>query len=115
MQMSDHSGFDFFEVILCFENNSWLFSTYAKTFQIEDALDKAEDEFLIHSALHDLTMPRATSAYVLTDFGKHFYSKRNGAWQTTGASAMPTPASADKIVAFPLGAGQAGNARAAKH
>jgi hypothetical protein len=113
METSDrHAGFDSFEVILCFENNSWLFSTYAETFQVEDALDKAEDEFLIHSALHDLSMPRATSAFVLTERGKHFYSKRNGRWQT--AAAMPSPASGE-VIAFSAGERQAGNARATAH
>ncbi len=110
MEMQDrHAGADFFEVILCFENNTWLFSTYAQSFQIEDALDKAEDEFLIHTALHDISTPRATSAYVLTDFGKHFFSKRNGKWQTSNADA------ADRIVAFPVSDKGAAGARATAH
>jgi hypothetical protein len=106
---------DFCEVILCCENNSWLFSTYAQAFQIEDALDKAEDEFLIHTSLHDIRLPKATSAYVLTDFGKHFFSKRNGTWQTAGAAATPVAAASDTVMAFPPGDRLLDYARAAAH
>jgi hypothetical protein len=110
-----HPAADFCEVILCCENNSWLFSTYAQAFEVEDALDKAEDEFLIHTALHDIRLPKATSAYVLTDFGKHFFSKRNGKWQTAGAAVITVGAAADKVIAFPLGDRLADYARGAAH
>jgi hypothetical protein len=110
-----HSAADFCEIILCCENNSWLFSTYAQAFQIEDALDKAEDEFLIHTALHDIRLPKATSAYVLTDIGKHFFSKRDGKWQTAGAAAMPLVVPSEKVIAFPPGARLLDFARGAAH
>jgi hypothetical protein len=98
-----HAGANFFEVILCFENNSWLFSTYARSAGIEDALDKAEDEFLIHTVLHDIRLPKATSAYVLTEVGKYFFSKRNGKWQTSSAASAPLlPDVADMIIPFQM-------------
>jgi hypothetical protein len=98
-----HAQSHLIEVILCFENNSWLFSTYAKSIQIEDALDKAEDEFLIHTALHDIRTPKATSAYVLTESGKYFVSKQNGKWQTSSALAAPLlPDVAEMVLPFPM-------------
>ncbi len=71
---------DCFEVILCFKNNTWSFSTYTPTFEIKAALLQAEDEFLIHSSLHDIQLLEACSACVLTGFGRHFFAKKNGNW-----------------------------------
>jgi hypothetical protein len=111
-----HAGPNLFEVILCFENNTWLFSTYARSEGIEGALDKAEDEFLIHTSLHDISMPKATSAYVLTDVGKYFVSKHNGKWQTTSAASAPLlPDVADMIVPFPMSARSKPEASATVH
>ena len=58
-----------------------MFSTYAHTFQVAAALEQAEDELFIHSALHDIGVVKATFAYVLTEYGRHCYAKRNGEWQ----------------------------------
>ncbi len=92
-----------YEVILCCENNSWLFSTYAHTARIEAALEQAEDEFLIHTSLHDIGIVKASSAYVLTEFESHYFSKRNGKWQTASSSGVTISAAAQKNIPFPLG------------
>ncbi len=104
MQTIDRApGPNCFEVILCFENNSWLFSTYADTFQVEAALEQAEDEFFIHSSLHDIGAVKASSAFVLTEYGNHYFSKRNGKWQTASSSSGQGSAVASRIIPFPVG------------
>jgi hypothetical protein len=90
---------DCFEVILCFENDAWSFSTYTPTFEIKTALQQAEDEFLIHSSLHDINLLEARAACVLTGFGRHFFSKQNGRWRIA-AHADAVPAAAHKSIAF---------------
>jgi hypothetical protein len=114
MEALDHqTGPDFFEVILYSDKNSWLFSTYADTFQVEAALKQAEDEFFIHSALHDIGSVKASAAYVLTSYGRHFYAKRNGKWQPDAPSSSLVPADAQKIVQFRAGDMNAGSEGAA--
>ena len=56
-----------FEVILYFEGNSWLFSTFAQASIMQDAIEQAEKEFSVHSFHHQLgdTKAKATSAYVI--------------------------------------------------
>ncbi len=89
---------DCFEVILCFKNNTWSFSTYTPTFGIKAALQQAEDEFLIHSSLHDMQLLEACSACVLTGFGRHFFSKQNGEWRI--APRFEVSAAARKSITF---------------
>jgi hypothetical protein len=98
---------DVFEVILCFENNSWLFSTYAEGQRPEKAVEKAEDEFIIHSTLHELRYAKPTSAYVLSGVGNRFFSKRNGKWQTAAVAACPLPPAARDIVFPPVAEAEA--------
>jgi hypothetical protein len=99
---SQQPASDVFEVILCFENNSWLFSTYAKAYRPEKAVERAEDEFIIHSARHELRYAKPTSAYVLSGVGNRFFSKKNGKWQTVAASACPLPPKERDVVFPPL-------------
>ena len=70
-----------FEVILYFENNSWLFSTCAYSFHRRAALEVAERNLSIHALHHKLGIVRAGSACVLDQFDNYYFAKRNGRWQ----------------------------------
>jgi hypothetical protein len=72
-----------FEVILYFEGSSWLFSTSAQASRLQEALERAEQEFSIHSMHHRLGSRRmkATSAHVFDASDNHSFTKRNGKWQ----------------------------------
>jgi hypothetical protein len=72
-----------FEVILYFEGNSWLFSTCAETTRLQEALERAEREFSVHSMHHQLgnRKMKATSAYVFDADDNHSFTKRDGKWQ----------------------------------
>lgn len=99
MDFVDHDrDQDCFEVILCFKNNTWSFSTYTPTFEIRAALQQAEDEFLIHSSLHDIQLLEACSACVLTGFGRHYFAKKNGNWCL--APRFEASTAAQKSIAF---------------
>jgi hypothetical protein len=71
-----------FEVILYSEGRSWLFSTYAQASKEQEALERAETEFTVHSAHHRLSHRRmeATSAHVLNETDNRTFAKRNGRW-----------------------------------
>jgi hypothetical protein len=72
-----------FEVILYFEDNSWLFSTCAQATRLQEALERAENEFSIHSTHHQLgnRKMKATSAHVIDSNNNHSFTKRDGKWQ----------------------------------
>jgi hypothetical protein len=72
-----------FEVILYFDDNSWLFSTLARASLVQEALEQAEKEFSVHSFHHQLSGMRgkATSAYVIHASDDHSFAKRDGKWQ----------------------------------
>jgi len=72
-----------FEVILYFEGNSWLFSTFAHASLMQEALEQAEREFSAHSFHHQLgdARAKATSAYVIHATDDHSFAKRDGKWQ----------------------------------
>jgi hypothetical protein len=48
-----------FEVIICFENSSWLFSTSAYSSHSKAALEFAEREFSVHALHHSLGKQKA--------------------------------------------------------
>jgi len=73
-----------FEVILYFEGNSWLFSTFARGSLMQEVLDQAEKEFSVHSVMHHElgnNKFKVTSAYLIHDRYDHYFAKRNGRWQ----------------------------------
>lgn len=72
-----------FEIILRADDNSWSFSTFADAPFRQEALERAEKEFFVHTAHHELGRMKlnATSAYVVYDRDERFYTKRNGRWQ----------------------------------
>ncbi len=72
-----------FEVVLYFKGNSWFFSTCAQASLLQEALERAEAEFSIHSMHHQLgnTKIEATSAYVIHACDNHSFTKRDGKWQ----------------------------------
>ena len=72
-----------FEVVLYFEGNSWLFSTFARASIEQEALEQAEREFTVHSFHHQLgdTKAKATSAHVIHASDGHSFAKRDGKWQ----------------------------------
>jgi hypothetical protein len=71
---------DLFEVVLCIEGDSWLFSTCAEATRLQEALERAEKEFSVHSMHHQLGNRRmeATSAYVRDAEDHHSFAKRDG-------------------------------------
>lgn len=77
-----------FEVILYFEGNSWLFSTFARGSLMQEVLDLAEKEFSVHSLHHELgnTRFKVTSAYLIHDRYDRYFTKRNGKWQLANPS-----------------------------
>ncbi len=95
---------DLFEVILYFEGNSWLFSTFAQAALMQEALERAEKEFSVHSMHHQLGNRtfKATSAYVVRACDDHSFAKRNGKWQAAQGPAKEQAASR-KGVSFSLG------------
>jgi hypothetical protein len=72
-----------FEVVLYAEGRSWLFSTSARASKVQDALERAETEFSVHSAYHRLSHRKieATSAHVFDESDNHAFTKQNGKWQ----------------------------------
>jgi hypothetical protein len=75
------SGPRIFEVILYFENSSWLFSTCAYSSHSKAALEFAEREFSVHALHHSLGKLRARSACVMDQINNYYFDKRNGRWQ----------------------------------
>jgi hypothetical protein len=73
-----------FEVVLYAEGKSWLFSTCARASKAQEALERAETEFSVHSAHHRLSHKRieATSAYVFHAMDDHSFTKRGGKWMS---------------------------------
>jgi hypothetical protein len=73
---------DLFEVILQF-GNSWQFSTFAQGCRVQEALERAEREFSVHSLHHQLHNVRAkiTSAQVIRACDRHSFAKHDGRWQ----------------------------------
>jgi hypothetical protein len=83
-----------FEVILYFEGNSWLFSTFARGSLMLEVLDQAEKEFSVHLAVHHElgnNKFKVTSAYLIHDRYDFYFAKRNGKWQLAHPS-MEHPA-----------------------
>ncbi len=72
-----------FEIILYSEGETWLFSTYAQASKLQEALERAEREFCVHSAHHRLSHRRleAASAHVFDESDDHAFTKQNGKWQ----------------------------------
>jgi hypothetical protein len=72
-----------FEITLYFEGNSWSFSTAARAFIEQEALEQAEKEFGVHSFQHRLgnMRVRATSAHVIHASDNRSFAKRDGKWQ----------------------------------
>lgn len=93
---------DLFEVVLYFEGNSWAFSTCAYAALMQEALERAEKEFSVHSLHHQLghAKLKATSAYVIGDYD-HYFTKLDGKWQLSNCAARHTPAIYRKNMASP--------------
>ena len=72
---------DLFEVILQFEDNSWQFSTFAQASRMQEALERAEREFSVHSLHHQLgdIKGKATAAVIRASDDQSF-AKRDGKW-----------------------------------
>jgi hypothetical protein len=80
-QAHQGSGPGIFEVILYFEDSSWLFSTSAYSSHSKAALEFAEREFSVHALHHNLGKIRARSACVMDQINNYYFAKRNGRWQ----------------------------------
>jgi len=95
---------DLFEVVLYFEGNSWLFSTFAHASFMQEALERAEKEFSVHSSHHQLGGKKfkATAAYVIRARDDHSFAKGNGTFQPAQGPAREQAASR-KGVSFSLG------------
>ncbi len=76
------------EVILCFESNSWAFSTFSSGSLMQEVLDRAEKQFSVHSIHHELGNIRfkVTSACVTHDRHDYHFTKRDGRWQLARSS-----------------------------
>jgi hypothetical protein len=84
MQIIDQQeDLDLFEVILQFEGNSWRFSTFAQGCRMQEALERAEREFSVHSLHHKLHNVRAkiTSAQVIRACDGRSFAKHDGKWR----------------------------------
>ncbi len=81
--IGQETGSDLFEVILYFEGNSWSFSTFAEASLMQEALERAEKEFFIHSLQHQLGTRtfKVASAYVIRASDGRSLAKHNGKWQ----------------------------------
>ena len=88
-QPHQRSGPGFFEVVLYFENSSWLFSACAYSSHSRAALEFAEREFSVHALHHNLGKVRARSACVTDQFDNYYFAKRNGRWQIDTRQAGP--------------------------
>jgi hypothetical protein len=88
-QAHQGSGPGIFEVVLCFENSSWLFSTCAYSSHSKAALEFAERGFSVHALHHNLGKLRARFACVLDQINNHYFAKRNGRWQIDTRQAGP--------------------------
>jgi len=86
-----------FEVILYFEDNSWLFSTFAHGSLMQEALERAEKQFSVHSVHHDLgnRKLKATSAYLIHERFDRRFTKRDGKWQLAQPAENPSSAGAE--------------------
>jgi hypothetical protein len=70
-----------FEITLYFEGNSWLFSTAARAFMEQDALEQAERAFSVHSFQHQLGHMRVKAAQIAGASDNSSFAKRDGKWQ----------------------------------
>jgi hypothetical protein len=86
---SSRTGPGIFEVIICFENSSWLFSTSAYSSHSKAALEFAEREFSVHALHHSLGKQKARSACVMDQINNYYFAKRNGRWQIDTRQAGP--------------------------
>ncbi len=95
---------DLFEVVLYFEGNSWLFSTFAHASFMQEALERAEKEFSVHSLYHQLGGKKfkATAAYVMRARDDRSFTKRDGKWRAAQGPAGEQ-ATSRKGVSFSLG------------
>jgi hypothetical protein len=88
-QARQESGPGIFEVILYFENSSWLFSTSAYSSHSKAALEFAEREFSVHALHHSLGKLTARTACVMDQINNYYFAKRNGRWQIDTRQAGP--------------------------
>ncbi len=80
-----------FEVILCFKNKSWLFSTCAYSSHSKAALEFAEKQFSVHALHHKLGNIKASFACVMDQLDDYYFAKRNGRWLISTHQARPMP------------------------
>ena len=78
-----------FEVV--FSSGSWLFSTFARCFCAQAALETAEKNFRAHALLHDAYNfeDKPASAYVISGSESRFFARRDGRWQLARDPAAP--------------------------
>jgi nitroreductase len=94
------SGPLLFEVVLYFDSNLWLFSTYAYSSHSRAALEFAEREFSVHALRHKLGKVRARSAWVTDQFNNYYFAKKNGRWQLESNRTRSKPARVARIRVF---------------
>ncbi len=72
-----------FEVTLYFEGDLWSFSTSAQATRFQEALERAEKDFSIHSMHHRLSnrKMKATSAFVFSANDNQSFTKQDGKWR----------------------------------
>ena len=91
MRANEQQGeLELFQVVLQFEGNSWQFSTFAQGCRMQEALERAEKEFSVHSLHHQLgdVKAKATSAHVIRACDDRSFAKLNGKWQLSQAHAV---------------------------
>ena len=99
-QARQGSGPDLFEVILYFDNNLWLFSTYAYSPHMRAALEFAEREFSVHALHHKLGAVRARSACVTDQLDNYYFARKNGRWQIESDRTRSKPSRVTGIRVF---------------
>ena len=99
-QARQGSGADLFEVILYFENNLWLFSTYAYSPHSRAALEFAEREFSVHALCHKLGKVRAHSACVTDQLDHYYFARKNGRWRIESNRSRSRPSQATGVRVF---------------